>query len=76
MLSYTDLFSTAYISYKCSHMQYLIEHVCRQANHGKVVNYQDGFKVDRLPFRHNFWPQPYNDQVAQKDTAEWHRRVD
>lgn len=55
---------------------YLIEHVCRQADHGEVVNYQDGFKVDWLPFRHQLRPHPYNDQVAQKDAADWHRRVD
>lgn len=42
------------------HIEYLIEHVCGQANHGEVVNYQDRFKVDWLPFRHHFRPQPDN----------------
>ena len=55
---------------------YLIEHVGRQADHGKVVNYQDRSEVDWLPPRHQLWPRPYNDQVAQEDTADWNRRID
>lgn len=56
--------------------QYLIEHIRWQANHEEVVNYQNSFEVERLPPGHYLWPQPYHSQVAQEDTADWHRRVD
>lgn len=55
---------------------YLIEHVCRQADHGEVVKYQGRFEVDWPPFLHYLWPRPYNEQVAQEDAADWHGRVD
>lgn len=58
------------------HKQYLIEHIRGQADHGKVVNYQHRSEVDWLPSGHHLRPQPYEEQVAQEDTADGHRRVD
>lgn len=56
--------------------QHLVEHIRRQANHEKVVNYENSFEVERLPPGHRLWAQPYHSQVAQEDAADWHRRVD
>lgn len=51
-------------------LMHLVEHVGRQANHGKVVHNQNDFEVNGFPVFHQARPSPDHTEVNQKD--EWH----
>lgn len=56
-------------------VQYLIEHVGRQADHREIVRYQDKSEVDGLLLCHQLWPGPNGEQVAQNYPAGRYRGV-
>lgn len=49
-----------------------MEHVGRQADHGEVVNNEDGSQVHGLPASHQPGTQPDHTQVEEED--EGHRK--
>lgn len=48
-----------------------MEHVSRQADHGKVVNNENDSEVNRLSVFHQAGADPDHTEVKQED--EWHR---
>lgn len=53
-----------------------MEHVGRQADHGEVVNNENGSEVDRLPVLHQAGAEPDHTEVQQEDECHGDRGVD
>lgn len=55
---------------------HLMEHVGRQADHGKVVNNEDGSEVDGLPVFHQAGSKPDHTEVEKEDESHGNWGVD
>lgn len=55
---------------------HLIEHVGRQADHGEVVNNEDGSEVDGLPVFHQAGSKPDHTEVEKEDESHGNWGID
>lgn len=55
---------------------HLVEHVRRQAHHGKVVHYEDDLQVDGLPVSHEPGAEPHHTEVEEEDDGDGDGGVD
>lgn len=55
---------------------HLVEHVRRQADHGKVVNNEDDLQVNRRPVSHEPGAEPHHAEVEEEDDGYWDGGVD
>lgn len=56
--------------------QELMEHVGRQADHGEVVNNEDGSEVDGLPVFHQAGSKPDHTEVEKEDESHGNWGID
>lgn len=55
---------------------HLVEHVRRQADHGKVVNNEDDLQINRRPVSHEPGAEPHHAEVEEEDEGYWDGGVD
>lgn len=55
---------------------HLMEHVGRQADHGEVVNNEDGSEVDGLPVFHQAGSKPDHTEVEKEDESHGNWGID